>query len=79
MMFVAKVKYFDSLDEVIRTNRLFVSGKDYVDASRKIVDYYSNSEIDKFSLKMIGADDFIVFEDDKKELFKQAVEAVSIF
>ena len=79
MMFVAKVKYFDSLDDVIRTNRLFVSGKDYVDASKKIVDYYSDSAIDKFSLKMIGADDFIIFEDDKKELFKQAVEAVSIF
>lgn len=79
MMFVAKVKYFDSFDDVIRINRLFVSGKDYVDASKKIVDYYSDSAIDKFSLKMIGADDFIIFEDDKKELFKQAVEAVSIF
>ena len=78
-MFVAKVKYFDSLDEVTKTHRLFVSGKDYVDASKKIVDYYSNSEIDKFSLKMISADDFIIFDDDKKELFKQAVEAVSIF
>ena len=79
MMFVAKVKFFDSFDEVPKTHRLFVSGKDYGDASKKIVDYYSDSAIDKFSLKMIGADDFIIFEDDKKELFKQAVEAVSIF
>ena len=79
MMFVAKVKYFDNFDEVAKTHRLFVSGEDYVDASKKIVDYYSNSEIDKFSLKAIGLNDFVIFEDDKKELFEQAVEAVSIF
>lgn len=78
MMFVAKVKYFDHFDEMIKTHRLFVSGKDYVDASKKIVDYYSNSDLDRFSLKAFSLNDFVIFEDDKKELFKQAVEATSI-
>lgn len=78
MMFVAKVKYFDHFDETIKTHRLFVSGKDYVDASKKIVDYYSDSDIDKFSLKAFSLNDFVIFEDDKKELFKQAVEATLI-
>ena len=69
MMYKAKVNYYEK-DECTEVKHfLIISGKNYLDAMEKIVDYYQDDDIESVSLSAIAPEDFIIFEENEKDLF----------
>lgn len=76
-MYKAKVTFFEELEDKTKTHRLFVSGENYQDALEQITNYYSEDTIESFSLAPFSPDNFIIFEQEQKELFKQVAKTLS--
>ena len=75
MMYKAMVKYFEKDECVEVKHYLIISGKDYLDAMEKIIDYYQDDNVESVSLSAIAPEDFIIFEENEKNLFTKVANS----
>lgn len=78
MVFTGKVKFYISAFDKESTESFFISARTYREAVEKITDVYAGEEeadVQSITLSVFSPEDFIIFEENDEELFKQAIEA----
>ena len=77
MIFTGKVKFYISAFDKESTESFFISARNYSEAMGKITEVYGEEEgsVLSVTLSVFSPEDFIIFEENDEELFKQAIEA----
>lgn len=78
MVYKAKVEiYKDFDDEKIAENYMFIYAEDYKGALETITDFYGEDLIKAIHLTIFSPDDFIIFGEENKKLFKTVDKTLS--
>ena len=75
MMYKAKVKYYEN-DCAEVNHFLIINGESYLNVMERIIDYYKDGNLESVSLSVIAPEDFIIFEENEKDLFAKVTTVV---